>query len=92
MFANELADGIAKRYPSALDSQPAKRPSTNRLTRIMEETCRKAVDYKVAENLGWMERARLANDFRWALVELGYTKEFVDFATEAITIHLGRKS
>ena len=36
-FAKSLADEIAKRYPPALDQEPGKRPSVNRLTRIIEE-------------------------------------------------------
>lgn len=90
-FAVDLADQIAKRYPPALDSQPGKRPSVNRLTRITEDACVKAVEFHDRHKLGWLSRARLGNDFRWALAELGYTKEFVDFATEAVIVHISRK-
>jgi hypothetical protein len=91
VFATDLAEQIAKRYPPALDSQPGKRPSVNRLTRITEDACTKAVEYHDAKKLGWFSRARLGNHFRWALTELGYTKEFVDFATEAVVVHISRK-
>ena len=90
-FAVDLAAHIAKRYPPALDSQPGKRPSVNRLTRITEDACVKAVEFHDHYKLGWLSRARLGNDFRWALAELGYTKEFVDFATEAVVVHISRK-
>ena len=90
-FALDLADQIAKRYPPALDSQPGKRPSVNRLTRITEDACAKAVEFHDQHKLGWLSRARLGNDFRWALAELGYSKEFVDFATEAVVVHTSRK-
>ncbi len=90
-FAIDLANQIAKRYPPALDSQPGKRPSVNRLTRITEDACVKAVEFHDQHKLGWLSRARLGNDFRWALAELGYTKEFVDFATEAVVVHISRK-
>lgn len=90
-FAVDLAAQIAKRYPPALDSQPGKRPSVNRLTRITEDACTKAVEFHDAHKLGWFSRARLGNHFRWALTELGYTKEFVDFATEAVIVHISRK-
>lgn len=90
-FAVDLAAQIAKRYPPALDSQPGKRPSVNRLTRITEDACVKAVAFHDQHRLGWFSRARLGNDFRWALAELGYTKEFVDFATEALVVHISRK-
>lgn len=89
-FATELAQNIAKRYPPALDMDPGKRPSVNRLTRIMEDTCAKAVEFRQTHHLGWLGKARLGNAFRWELVELGYRKEFVDFATEAVIVHLSK--
>jgi hypothetical protein len=89
--AVDLASQLAKRYPPALDSQPGKRPSVNRLTRITEDACVKAVDFCDTKRVGWFGKARLGNHFRWALAELGYTKEFVDFATEAVVVHISRK-
>lgn len=91
VFAGALADQLAKRYPPALDSQVGKRPSVNRLTRITEDACVKAVAFRDEQKLGWFGKARLGNHFRWALTELGYTKEFVDFATEALVVHISRK-
>lgn len=90
-FAKDLAGRVARRYPPALDTQPGRRPSVSRLTRIMEETCAKVVEYQAEHKLGWLGKARLGNAVRWELAELGYTKEFVDFATEAVVVHLSRK-
>jgi hypothetical protein len=89
-FAGQLAQQLAKRYPPALDVQPGKRPSVSRLTRIMEETCDKAVKFRDENRLGWFAKARFSNDFRWALGDLGYSKNFVDFATEAVVVYLSR--
>lgn len=89
-FAGQLAQQLAKRYPPALDLQPGKRPSVNRLTRIMEEACEKAVEFRDENRLGWLAKARFSNDFRWALNDLGYSREFVDFATEAVVVYLSR--
>lgn len=89
-FAADLAGKLAKRYPPALDCEPGRRPSVNRLTRIVEETCKQAVDFKAEQKLGWLGQARLGNEFRWSLTELGYSKEFVDFATEAVVVYLTR--
>ncbi len=88
VFACELAASVAKRYPPTLDGRVEKRPSVNRLTRIMEETCAKAVEYQQEHRLGWFSKARLGNAFRWELAERGYTKEFVDLATEALVVSL----
>ena len=87
-FAKSLADGIAKRYPPSLDSQPGKRPSVNRMTRIIEDACKEAVEFKSTQKLGWLGKAKLGNAFRWQLTELGYQKDFVDIATEAVVVHL----
>lgn len=91
-FAKSLADGISKRYPPALDQQPGKRPSVNRMTRIIEDACKQAADFRNRNRLGWLGKARLSNAFRWQLVELGYQKDFVDLATEAVVVHISGKS
>lgn len=91
-FAKSLASSIATRYPPALDAQPGKRPSVNRLTRILEDACAKAVSFQAEHKLGWLGKARLGNSFRWELQEMGYQKDFVDFATEAIVVYLSKKS
>lgn len=90
-FARTLADDIAKRYPPALDKDPSKRPSVNRMTKIIEDTCAKAVEFRNTHRLGWLGKARLGNDFRWQLTELGYQKDFIDMATEALVVHVSRK-
>ena len=90
VFATGLADDIAKRYPTALDQQPGKRPSVNRLTRIVEDVCAKGVAFQVEHKLGWLGKAQLGNAFRWSLQEMGYHKDFVDFATEAFVVHVSK--
>jgi len=91
-FAHDLAQRIGKRYPPALDQQPGKRPSVNRLTRIIEDACKQAQEFHQQTRLGWLAKARLGNEFRWQLVEAGYTKEFAQLATEAILVYLNRPS
>ena len=89
-FAADLAKQISRRYPPALDSQPGRRPSVNRLTRIIEEACERAAEFNATNKLGWFTKAVFGNSFRWELTELGYSKEFVDFATEAVIVQLSR--
>ncbi|NJK42488.1 MAG: hypothetical protein HC937_01785 [Aquincola sp.] len=38
-----------------------------------------------------MGKAKLGNAFRWELTELGYRKDFVELATEAVIVYLSRK-
>ena len=91
-FARSLVDDIAKRYPVAIDQDDSARPSANRLTRIVEDVCKKAVDFKGEHKLGVLGKAKLGNAFRWELSNRGYRKEFVDLATEAVVVHISRKS
>jgi len=89
-FAKSLAGEIAKRYPVAIDLEATKRPSVNRLSRIVEDACARAVAFQAEHRLGWLGKARLGNAFRWELNALGYRKEFIDLATEAVVVHLSR--
>lgn len=91
-FAKTLAQDISKRYPASLDQQAGKRPSVNRLTRIVEDACAKAVDFQQLHKLGWIGKASLGNSFRWELREMGYQKDFIDLATEAVVVHISKAS
>jgi hypothetical protein len=90
-FAQQLATEITKRYPPALDNSADKRPSVNRLTRIVEDAAKKAQTFQAEHKLGWLGKAQLGNAFRWKLQELGYKKDFVDLATEAVIVYISKK-
>jgi hypothetical protein len=92
IFAKELTSKLVKRYSPTVDQQANKKPSVNRLTRIVEETLNAAVEFQQTHGLGWYGKSKLANEFRWALTEAGYTKEFVDFATEAMVVYLNQRT
>lgn len=90
-FAKELAQELAKRYPPALDQAGGQTLSEKRLTRILEDVCNKAVAYKNEHKLGVYKKARLGNTFRWELEERGYSKAFIETATEGLVVYLSRK-
>jgi len=90
-FAKELAEDLSKRYPPALDQSGGKTLSEKRLTRILEDVCNKAVEFKNEHKLGVYKKARLGNTFRWALEEKGYSKAFIETATEGLVVFLARK-
>jgi hypothetical protein len=89
-FAKALAQDVAKRYPPALDQDATKRPSVNRMTRIVEDVCNKAVEFQATHKLGWLGKAKLGNAFRWELSSMGYQKDFIDMATEAVIVYVSR--
>lgn len=92
IFAKSAAADIAKRFPPQLASQPGAHQSTTRLSRIIEDTCLQAVEFKKKHPMGWFRKSKLCNNFRWELIDLGYSKDFAEFATEALLVYLSRDS
>lgn len=98
-FAKELAQELAKQYPPAMENPPATGNaaassvllSEGRLTRILEELYRKGENFKSQHKLGVYKKARLANTFRWELDTLGYSKKFIEIATEGMVVTVTRK-
>lgn len=91
-FAKELAEKLAKRYPPAIDVNPEKKVSENRLTRVLEETLEQAVKFQQTHKLGIFGKAKLGNEFRWQLKEMGYTAKFIEVATEGLMVYITRGS
>lgn len=89
-FAKGLAQEIAKKYPPALDQAKEKKVSHNRISRILEEAYAKAIAFHREKRLGVYRKAKLGNTFRWELTELGYSKEFVELATEGLVVYVAR--
>ncbi len=90
-FAKELAAELAKRYPPSLETSPQKKISHNRVARILEDVYAKAIEYHNKSKLGVYRKARLDNTFQWELKELGYSKQFVELATEGLIVYITRK-
>jgi hypothetical protein len=91
-FAKQLAGELAARYPATLEQSPQKRISVNRITRLLEETFAQAESFKNEHHLGWLKKAKLGNNFRWELKELGYSDQFIEMATEGLIVYITRKS
>ena len=90
-FAHSLAEDLSKRYPPALDTAGGQTLSDKRLSRILEDVCTKAVAFRSEHKLGVYKKARLGNTFRWRLEEMGYSKKFIETATEGLVVYLARK-
>lgn len=89
-MAKRLAQDVAKRYPPAIANNPAQMVSQQRLSGILEQVFTRATEFSRENKLGWYKRARLGNDFRWELKEMGYDEKFVDTATEGLVLHVTR--
>ena len=89
-FARTLARELAKRYPPALDKGSERRISQKRLSTILEDTFNSAVDFNKQHKLGVYKKARLGNTFRWELENMGYSKKFIELATEGLIVYITR--
>jgi hypothetical protein len=90
-FAKTLAQDLAKRYPPALDKGTERKISQKRLTKILEDSFSRAIDFRREHKLGVYKKARLGNTFRWELQEMGYSDKFVEVATEGLVVYITRK-
>ena len=90
-FAKELAQELSKRYPATLEQSGGPTLSEKRITRILEDVCNKAAAFRKEHGIGVYKKARLGNTFRWELEELGYSKKFIETATEGLVVYLARK-
>lgn len=91
-FAKRLADEVSKRYPPTLDQTKEKKISHNRIAKVLEDAYAKAVEFQQEKHLGVYRKAKLGNTFRWELAEKGYSKQFVEMATEGLIVYITRKS
>ena len=89
-FAKTLAQELAKRYPPALDKGGERRISQKRVTTILEDTFNRAAEFKKQHRLGVYKKARLGNTFRWELEQMGYSKKFIELATEGLIVYITR--
>lgn len=79
-LAAAMARDLAERVPAAsVDARGRKAEAKQSKTHDM--VLRQAHDYARKNKLNVYTKARLANGFKWALVEAGYPKDFVDRMT-----------
>lgn len=90
-FANELAAKVARHFPPSAEAKLAKMGGQRRLGGVVETVFVDIDAWSGNATLGWIRKARFGNAFRWRLVELGYTKEFVDALTEGVITHLSAR-
>lgn len=90
-LAKSLALELAKQYPQSLDQGGGPRLSQRKLTAILEGIYSTAIEFRNQHKLGVYKKARLGNTFRWELEEMGYSKKFIETATEGLIVYITRK-
>jgi hypothetical protein len=86
-----LVRELLRRYPPAMASGEGRRLSPQAVTNILETVIGKAVTKSKELELGVVGKARLTNDFKWALKDQGYPEPFIDLVTEALVVYMSRK-
>lgn len=89
-FAKELAQELQRRYPPESERGEGKKISGKGLSNILENVFEKATDFKQKHKVGYIGTARMSNTFRWELKEMGYSKAFIEIATEGLVVYLTR--
>lgn len=90
-LGQELANALSAQYPVSLHQRGMRTLSVDRLSRILEDIYASAQNHHKNDRLTVIGRARLANAFRWRLSDLGYSKPFVNLATEGLIVYLSKK-
>jgi len=91
-LAASMASDLAKRVPPASVDATGRKAAAKQ-ARTHDLVLRQAQDYARKNKLNVYTKARLANRFKWALVEAGYPKDFIDRMTyELATVVAAAKS
>ncbi len=85
-FGKNLANDLSGLYPVSLDGSA--KVSADRVGRILEKLYIRAQSYQGENNLGYYRKTRLCHAFKWRLTEIGYSKQFIDLATEGLVVYL----
>lgn len=85
-----LVRELVRRYPPSMASGEGRRLSPQAVTNILEAVIGKAVAKSQELELGVVGKARLSNNFKWALKEQGYPEVFIDLVTEALVVYMTR--
>jgi len=90
-FAKDLARELANSWPPGGGAATPRRFTERKLLATLETLFNKAAGFRSEHKLGVYKKARLGNTFRWELEELGYSKKFIETATEGLVVYLARK-
>jgi hypothetical protein len=85
-----LVRELLRRYPPSMATGEGRRLSPQAVTNILEAVIGKAVKKSQELKLGVVGKARLSNEFKWAMKEHGYPEPFIDLTIEALVVYMSR--
>ena len=87
-LADRMAGDLRMRIPPA-KLEAGGRKSESKKDRTHDMVLRQALNFARGNRLNVYTKARLANRFKWALLEAGYPKDFVDRMTMELATVIG---
>lgn len=90
-FADSTVTRLLESYPPSGDQLSGKK-AFERLRRLFGATFERIDGFVRAQPLNLYKKAHFANRMRWALLEAGYPREFVDTMTRELVTHLTQAS
>jgi hypothetical protein len=89
MFGKAIADDLTGRIPPP-DADARKKITPDRLRNAHDAIIARAGAFARTHKLNWYTKAHLGNTFRWAMLERGYDKAFVETWTHNLLIAVTR--
>jgi hypothetical protein len=86
-FADAVVARLVERFPPASGPLSGKK-AFERLRKLFGSTFERIDGFVRAQRLNVYKKAHFANRVRWALLEAGYPREFVDTMTGELVTHL----
>jgi len=86
-FAAALATDLSRRFPPTSEGRTDP-GAKHQLKVILEGLTARAIRYHEQHKLGIYKKAKLANVFKWKLMELGYSEALVEHATKQLATRL----
>jgi hypothetical protein len=90
-FAKAAVDDLAGRIPPS-DGKRRGIITPQRVRNAHEAIISRAAAFARTHSLNWYKKAHMGNTFRWALLERGYDKEFVDTWTRNLLVAVTNKA
>jgi hypothetical protein len=84
-FAMAIAEDLMGRISINVDDS-GKKATPERVSNAHQAIVSRASAFARVHKLNWYKKAHLGNIFRWALLEKGYDKEFVDTWTHNLLV------
>ena len=81
-LADNLSAELVKNNNKNLKKEMANR------ARIMQKVFIQVDQYRQKSTPNFYKKSKLANEFRWRLLESGHAKDFVDILTKELVLHM----